>query len=926
MAGRRFWLKAAGAAALTAALGMVAAVVVLKTYFPEPKVRAWVLDSARRRLGREVRLDGLGVGLRGLTLRGLEVSESPDFKAGTFLRVENFRLRPSWRALLRRRLVVASVEADGLSVRVVRGADGRFNYETLGSSAPAASPAPVAAAAGPAPELDVRSARVTDGRIVYQDRASGAAWTVSDADARVDGLRWSAPFDAQVSFRAVGKAGGRPVDAKISADARVDLARGDRAKFQAVVRRLTVAMSGLTLAASGRADGLDAPKVSFDARLSAPGKTLLTAAGTASAGAAGADFEATVKTPGLDTTLLSALVPGAKIPALRLPAGSLTAAGRWAPGGVDLRSAHVAWAGGTVDASGTARGLGTARPAYAGKATFAADTPAIAAGQYPGLGLPPKLAVPAGRLEGAASYKDDVLTLTALKATVPQGTVAASGTVRRLGSAKPDADLTADLALSLPAFKAGDLPSRPAALPPGFLVPATRVDGRLGVKGEEVWLKGLVLKSKEGSLQLDGTVAKAFSGAPDPALDARLQASLPALTDKDLPFPGVPAGLELPPARVDADLSYAPRLVRVRSLRVRAGGNDLEASGAVTDPAGRAAYDLLLKCRRFDLAELTRVTPATRALKLSGDGFFALSVTGAGAKPAFAGKLQFRGLGADAEGLPLSGFTGTVSFDGQRVDAPKVKGKIADGNLALDLTLKDYATRAPEVQMTAALDRFDLGRYLDAKNRLTAARAPAAAPAAPAAGAKAEAPLRVRTMGRVTIGTLVHPNAQVKDVKVTWDLHGAGPDLRGLNGDAQLHVGGGTLHAVGDMATQSKLVKVLIFPLLIVQKLGRVGGIRLFPDFNDITLEGLEGDYLFKDGVMFLRRSEMDSSAARVSAKGSIDLPAEVLDLALTAQVASVAPIDVAVTGTFDKPKTRVNFAKFLTTPAARLIEGLIKR
>jgi hypothetical protein len=118
----------------------------------------------------------------------------------------------------------------------------------------------------------------------------------------------------------------------------------------------------------------------------------------------------------------------------------------------------------------------------------------------------------------------------------------------------------------------------------------------------------------------------------------------------------------------------------------------------------------------------------------------------------------------------------------------------------------------------------------------------------------------------------------------------------------------------------------MIFPILIFQKIGRIGGLRLFPDFNDITVRSIVGDYVFKDGLMTLRRSEMDSNAAQISALGTIDLPSEALELTVTAQVANVAPIDVAVTGTVANPKSSVKLGKFLATPARQLLEGLLKK
>ena len=845
-------LKAAFALILVVGLGAGAALVAVKVFFPEPRARAWIVDAARRQFGRDVRLGRIDIGLRGLSLQGLEVSERPDFSAGTFLRVENFRLRPSWRALLKRRLVVSAVAADGLKVRVVEAADGRFNYETLASSSstPAAPAPPSKPSEAEAPELNVRRALIANGTVEYAD-AAGGSWTLTGLDLDVSDFGQAEPFGLKTSFQIHGKAGTRPVDARVDFIGRVDLARGSREKFKATVKRLVVEQRGLKLAASGTVARLDAPVLVFDATLSAGGRELLLAGGSAKLGGAkSADVK--WKTPGLDAALLAKFAPQDGIPAVSIPAAEGAFSGVFSGAGADVRSFRASWADGKLEGEGSVRGLKTGKPVYEGRAAFGFDSPEIRPGQYPFLKLPPKLALPAARLDGELTLNGDELIISTLTAKIKAGTLSAVGAVRGLSSAKP---------------------------------------------------------------------------VPDVAVTADL--TLPALRDKDLPFPGVPPGLQMPPSHWTAAAAYSPRLIRIKSLRAVIGRNDVEASGSVTDPSGRGAYDLLFKCRSFMLGEITRLTPQTRDLKLAGSGFFALSVTGIKGKPIYAGKLQFKDLGATVGGLPLADFAGTMSFDANRVDVPNLTGKFADGRLKMDLTVKNYAL-APNIELEASLDRFDLGRYLAAKTKVVADRAAAQAgksaktvnPAEPAQPAKAAADEKtslVSARGHLNIGTLVHPSATVTDVKVGWNL-------RGLNGDAKFHVGGGRVRSAGDMATQSKLVKVLIFPLLIVQKLGSIGGLRLFPNFNDITLNQIVGDYGFQNGVMTLRQSEMDSDAAQVSAKGTIDLPAEALDLVVTAQVGRLAPIDVAVTGTFDKPKSKVNLAKFLAAPAQQLIQGLLGR
>lgn len=913
-----FWLKAVGAVVALVALGCVAAVLTLKAFFPEPKLRAMTVDAARKQLGREVRLESVGVGLRGIALHGLEISEKPDFNAGTFLRVESFLLRPSWKALLRRKLVVATVTADGLKVSVVKGADGRFNYETLMSSGstPASATAPKAADAE-APELDVRRARVTGGSVEYADKTNGAHWAVSEMDLDVKDFGQTAPFGLIAALRVKGNSGGRPVDATIAFDGSIDLARGDRAAFKAEVKRLVVESEGARVSASGKIAGLDAPKVSFDADLSAAGKALLHASGTAGVGPA-VDFDLKAKTPGFDTTLLAKLAPQSGVPAMSVPASELSAAGTYAADRADIRSFKATWTGGHAEGSGTARGLAGAKPSYDGKATFGADLPEVRPGEYAFLHLPPKASVPAMRLDGDIALSGDDLRISSLKAAFKGGTVSAGGSVHRVTSAKPSPDLSAALAIDLPAFKAADLPVAVSALPPTLQVPASRLDGTVKVSGDDVRFEKLAVKAKGARVTLDGVVVKALAGAPVPDISVTADLDLPPFTDKDLPFPQVPSGLQAPASKWTVDAAYSPRLVKIKSLRVLVGHNDLDISGTVTDPAGRGAFDLLLKCRSFALDELTKLTPKTRDEKLSGTGFFALSVTGVKEHPVYAGKLQFKGIGATVAELPVSDLTGTVSFDQKRIDLPNLTGKVGDGTLKMDLTVKDYA-RSPEIQLDADLDSFDLGRWLTAKEKVQADRAAAQAAKAAKTGAPEENPAPISSRGHFNVGKLVYLKSTVDGVKASWDLTGVAADLHGLNGDARLHADGGQLREIADMALHNKLVKVLVYPIMIVQTIsGR--------NLNDFTLNQIAGDYGFKNGVMTLRQSELDSSAMQVNATGAIDLPKEGLDLTVTAQIGNIQPLEVAVTGTFDQPKKSVNVGKFLTDPAKNLLNSLLRK
>ncbi len=918
-------MRALGAALILAALGALAATAVLKVYFPEPKVRAMVIDAARRQLGRDVRLERIDVGLRGLTLRGLSVSESPDFAAGTFLSAGLVRVRPSWRALLRRKLVVATVAAEGLSVRVVRRAGGDFNFSSLASSAaPTAASAPPSGAAADAAEFDVRRVLVTGAEIEYRDAAAGTGWNISDLDLDVDGLGPSAPFGVVLSARVQGRAGERPIDARVRVDGGVDLARGSREGFSAEARRLVIDAEGIHLEGRAREARLDVPRVEFDAELSAAGRRLLRAAGAVTSAAA-LDVDAKLRTDALDAALLARLLPRSGLPPVDFPAAELDVAGSWAGSAATVRSARLTWDGGTMALAGAARALGSARPELSGSLSFAANLPKVDRGEYPFLRLPSRLALPAMRAEGQFVLTGGDLTVKTLTLNSDIGRVEAAGVVRRAFSAKPSPDVALKTGLQFSSFRAADLPFD-SSLPATLAFPPLRIDGGVLLHGEDAVLQKVSFKTKAGDVVVDGPLSRALEGEWAPSLDAALDLSLPALSDADLPFPGTPAGLRLPASRWSGALSYSTHALGLRGLRARVGRNDVSVDGKVADLGGRDAFDATFKCRAFDLRELTGMTPDTRDLQLAGTGYFALSVTGTKEHPIFAGKMRFAGLGATAAGLPLSGFSGTLSADPTRVDIPNLTGKIADGTLHMDLTVKDYA-RAPEVQIDAHLDRFDLGRYLDAKKRLLAEHPEAAAAAAPDA-AKAKSPgAGVRSRGRLEIGALTHPNAAVSQVRASWELSGVAADPRRLDGSVRLDVGGGKLRDLGAMTTQSNILKVLLFPFLVIQKIFhviqvpqilRAFGVSLLPDFNNIDLHGMVGDYGFKNGLMTLNKSELDSSAGDVSATGTIDIPTGKLDLTVatgvkTLQIGQLSTsllLNIEVGGTIDDMKTKVRLGK----------------
>lgn len=621
--------------------------------------------------------------------------------------------------------------------------------------------------------------------------------------------------------------------------------------------------------------------------------------------------------------LKAADFPNGTLPAgLVVPASSLRVKAAVKGEDVALDTLSVKSKLGSVVVSGKASGVQSVKPDYDMEAGFDLDLPAFTAADAPLLSLPAGTAVPALKIKGQARARGEDLTLASLRVASTWGTVDASGSIGKFSSKKPQVDLEAALKLDLPPLKASQLPV--TGFPKDYETPAVAVSGKVRVQGDDVFLAPLSLRFKTGTVDISGRVARAIAGEMNPEVDVAAKLDLPAVRSQDVPHSSVPAGLVVPPSKWDAAFFASRDELKIKSLRVVIGKNDVEIDGGriVQLRSGNPLFSVLVKCRSFSLDELTQFSPQTRELGLTGGGFFAVDVVGRLPKPIVQGKAQFKGLGATVAGLTLADFTGTASFNEKRIDIPNLRGRLADGHLEVDFTARDYTT-APKIDLHASLDRFDLGTFFAAKEAL-AAKKSAKTAAAPVAVPVAQKPTPVALSGKLEVAELIHPNAQAKDLRLFWDLTEATPDLKSLDGTAKFSVTTGKFTGLGKLAVQSRIAKILLSPLLAIGTIGTV--IKVFPDFNNVIFTEMAGDYAFSDGIMTLNDSHVYSSAFDIKAAGTVNLPAETQNLTVTAKVGALAPIEVEVKGTFDKPISKLKLGKAVVEGAKNLIPGLFKK
>lgn len=548
-----------------------------------------------------------------------------------------------------------------------------------------------------------------------------------------------------------------------------------------------------------------------------------------------------------------------------------------------------------------------------------------------------KLSVHIKSMEASALGWEAALSGTAANAVKPEADLVVAlktkgmeilkGGVKASVSPGPPLAAWAELDLRVPQLRAADLPL--SGVPAGLILPATKVTGSVAFSGEDVELKSFAIKSDRAEIEVSGKIRHALS-KPDPQVRVAARLELPPLDSNQLSaFAAVPPGISLPALKLRLKAAGGLEAAEVQDLEIGLGASVLSVSGkAQALSSGRPVLDLRVKGGPVVLKELGAIHPAGRELALSGGASVDMKIVGPAAQPAFQGSARLESMGARAAGLELSGFSGSVSADASAIRLESLAGDVSGGRLTVSGSVADYR-KEPDIKLKGRWTRLDLGRIL-------AARGPDPAPARPGgppssgqissgepspAGGKSEASRPIKTSGSFSIDEIVHPHFDGKDLSMDWSLTGVTPDLKGLSGTAGIRVQSGKFEHLEALTQNYRLAKVLLMPLVLVQKIGKLGLIKGLPDLSRVTFKEILGDYSFERGVMTLRQSRLDSSAGDISSRGKVDLPRDKVEVAVNARVAGVLPLEFNVSGSLADPKVRLS-ARTFVDPINTLLKG----
>jgi hypothetical protein len=363
-----------------------------------------------------------------------------------------------------------------------------------------------------------------------------------------------------------------------------------------------------------------------------------------------------------------------------------------------------------------------------------------------------------------------------------------------------------------------------------------------------------------------------------------------------------PYNVIFPKMSLNATFKKNDNLVSVSKLIAKMG--DIELSGNIDASKQGKIWNSTSKfeLKPFDVSFLNTMFPVISEYQMGGNAKGNLTFKTLPGKFLYNGTFGFDSGKIEYGFYRISETKGTMDFDTENIVIKKLTGKINDSPFDSSLFIKMFASaKNPNLP-----DKINLKTNLD-------------------------------------IDKIEHPNFMGQNINVNCDLTDITPKKDEINGTASLIIKDGYLKDLTKFSKSNGIGEMFLIPFMILQKVGGVAKVPVFPDFNNINYSRIEGQYAFKNGIMNVLKSELDSDVALSQTTGTVNLASEKLDLKITTKLRGTlagkipAPIVMNVKGTIKNPSVKLDVKSIVLQPkikdtinsalddGKKLLKGLFK-
>ncbi len=430
------------------------------------------------------------------------------------------------------------------------------------------------------------------------------------------------------------------------------------------------------------------------------------------------------------------------------------------------------------------------------------------------------------------------------------------------------------------------------------------------------------------------------------AMSGELKPAAAPAGDLTVTLPAMEAGgLNIPMLKGTLHAKYKDELISITKMNLKGDGASLNGSVFQTksgwklkkltaDLEGIAAtldglysekeIDLRVQSGELNLEAAHRWVPALKEAAATGMASIDVTAKGKTQSPALTGDVTLNDASLTSSGQVLSKLNGELSFTPKKIDAA-LKGALNAAPFDVKGAVSDYRGNHPKVSLNGTLTKLDLSKLPESKK----GHAKAGTKGEPTGEKEAALKMLADAEGTITIGAITHPRFQASKSTMKWDLKNIGSDLSKLDGVVAFNVGAGKFDDLKQLGASNPMVKMVLLPIMIIQKVAGLVKVPAFPSFDKVQFSEIVGDYVVTKGIMTVKKSHLASNVADVNMTGKADLGKDKLDLRVNAKIAKVglkAPVAFKVTGTMADPKVKLDVKAILKQPEVKQATDMLKK
>ncbi len=394
-----------------------------------------------------------------------------------------------------------------------------------------------------------------------------------------------------------------------------------------------------------------------------------------------------------------------------------------------------------------------------------------------------------------------------------------------------------------------------------------------------------------------------------------LKANIPEMNSSVIAkkFPAVPKNLKLPMLDIELRTLLRDDLVKIKHAQISTRKNTLTSSISIRFPKKGMDISGNVQIKKGNIAEIAGIFPKLKEYALSG-GFKGHTKFSYKKKPVFSGLFNLTNFHGGADLFILNKVNGALIFSDKKIAVKKISGKLKDANFKISLSAENYM-RHPVIKFDGVISELKLPPIKPAP-KTPAKNKPASK--------KDEKSIPIDISGAISIGKINHPNFIGGELAFKTNLKNIRPDMKDISGNTSFIVKDGKFSDLYQIAADYKIAKVILSPILLLQKSSKAAKLKGLPDFNNIDYSLIDGNYTFSKGLMKIEKSTLNSNVADVKTTGKINLATEKLDIRISTKlhkqsgISMSTAMDLIVKGTLTDPKVKPDIKSIIKQPAVK--------